>query len=170
MTAWVGGIQVRRVTEDEWQTLRSVRLSALRDAPYAFASTYEREAAWDDEAWRRSVRRAAWFLAWERDTPVGIVAGLADENAPVGERHLISLWVAPHRRGRGVAKALYGAAAEWARQEGATSLVLWVADSNDAAHQMYEKLGFVSTGARQPLPSDPTRWEEQFRVSLLLTT
>ena len=36
---------VRATTITDWQALREIRLQALRDAPYAFASTHTREAA-----------------------------------------------------------------------------------------------------------------------------
>jgi GNAT superfamily N-acetyltransferase len=161
-----GTIRVRRVSDDEWETLRAMRLAALRDAPYAFASTYQREESWDAAQWRRAVRTAAWFLAWDGGEPVGIVAAFAEPGAPATERHLVSLWVAPHRRGAGIATALYDAVARWARGDGATSLVLWVTEGNDAAGRTYQRLGFVPTGRCQPLPSDPARWEQQMRVNL----
>jgi ribosomal protein S18 acetylase RimI-like enzyme len=164
MTSESPGVRVRRVAPHEWRSLRSIRLAALQDSPYAFASTYEREAAWDDDAWRRSFGRVAWFLAWDGDEPVGVAAGLPEEGAPPDERHVISLWVAPHRRRCGVATALYRAVADWGRREGARSLVLWVTEGNEAAHRMYRKLGFVPTGERQPLPSDPSRWEQKLRT------
>jgi GNAT superfamily N-acetyltransferase len=160
------GIRVRRLSEDEWVTLRSIRLNALRDAPHAFASTYQQEAAWDASAWRRAVRRAAWFLAWDGDEPVGLVAAFAEPGAPATERHVVSLWVAPHRRGAGVAARLFDAVARWAREDGATSLMLWVTEGNDAADRIYQRLGFLPTGRRQPLPSDPTRREQQMWVTL----
>jgi hypothetical protein len=37
----------------DWKELREVRLRALADAPGAFASTLEREAAYPDDVWRQ---------------------------------------------------------------------------------------------------------------------
>jgi GNAT superfamily N-acetyltransferase len=138
----------------------------LRAAPYAFASIYEREAALDAEEWRRRVRGAAWFLAWDGSEPVGIAAAFAEEGAPAGERHLIAMWVAARRRRAGVAGALCEAVAGWARLDGAQSLFLWVAEGNDSARRVYERSGFVSTGQLRPLPSDPRRSEEKMRLDL----
>ena len=45
-------VVVREVTADDWETLRDVRLAALREAPYAFASSYSREASFTEEQWR----------------------------------------------------------------------------------------------------------------------
>jgi hypothetical protein len=45
-------VEIRRSTEQDWQTLKRVRLAALREAPYAFGSTYEKERQWDDDKWR----------------------------------------------------------------------------------------------------------------------
>ena len=49
---------------------------------------------------------------------------------------------------------------------GAGTVALWVADGNDRARRCYERLGFVPTGVRQPLPSDPAVGEELLRRSL----
>ena len=38
--------ELRTVGADDWQAMRDIRLDALREAPYAFASTYAQEAAW----------------------------------------------------------------------------------------------------------------------------
>lgn len=45
-------VSVRATGPGDWELVRDVRLAALRDAPDAFASTYQREAAYTEEQWR----------------------------------------------------------------------------------------------------------------------
>jgi SagB-type dehydrogenase family enzyme len=66
--------------------------------------------------------------------------------------YLISLWVAPEARGRGIGAALVGAAAAWARGAGLRRLVLDVGVHNAAARRLYEGQGFLATGATGALP------------------
>ena len=42
-----------------------------------------------------------------------------------------------------------------ARARNATSVDLWVTETNKPARLLYERLGFTLTGERQPLPSNP---------------
>jgi hypothetical protein len=49
-------LRISRATEEDWRTLKRVRLAALRDAPYAFGSTYEEERRRDDGQWRQWAR------------------------------------------------------------------------------------------------------------------
>jgi len=67
------------------------------------------------------------------------------------------LWVAPNARGRGLARRLVEARAEWARDLGAVRLELAVAENNEAAKALYQGLGFVPTGERRSMASDPAR-------------
>ena len=55
--------------------------------------------------------------------------------------------VAVDERGRrgGVATALIEAAVEWLRNRGAPRVVLWTAERNDAAQQLFARLGFRRT-------------------------
>ena len=45
----------------------------------------------------------------------------------------------------------------WAASRGrrATSVHLWVTETNAPARALYQRCGFALTGERQPLPSDP---------------
>jgi len=43
---------VERITGDDWEHLRAVRLGALADSPSAFGSSLEREQQYDEERWR----------------------------------------------------------------------------------------------------------------------
>lgn len=158
-------MDVRRVSPDDWRTLRDVRLAALREAPYAFGSSYARELAYDEARWRAWVTTGACLLCWQAGEPVGIAVGVADPDEP-DERHLVSMWVRTSARGTGAADVLVRAICGWARGEGAASLTLWVADGNERARRFYESAGFRRTGLRQPLPSNPAVGEEQLRLAL----
>lgn len=160
--------EIRRVQPGEWQAYRGVRLAALAEAPYAFSSTLEREQSFGEEIWRQRIRSpaAATFIAWRDGAPAGTATGKADdpsdEYAVPGAWQLVGMWVDPSVRGFGVADQLVDAVAEHARAEGAASLVLWVTLINDRARGFYQKLGFVPTGARQPVrPEEPGHCEEQ---------
>jgi ribosomal protein S18 acetylase RimI-like enzyme len=161
---------VREITADDWELMRDVRLAALVEAPYAFASTYAREAAFTEDKWRgRITDRSVTFFAQHQPgnaAPAGpapanagpadeVPAGLAGVYVEDGAADLVSMWVRPSARGLGVGEALVAAAAAWAKANGFGSLFLWVTESNAPARRLYERCGFSPTGESQPLPSDP---------------
>jgi hypothetical protein len=43
---------------------------------------------------------------------------------------------------------------------------LWILNGNDPALRLYEQFGFQSTNQRQPLPEQPSRYEERMRLRL----
>lgn len=142
------GITVERVSEQDWRTLRDVRLRALAEAPQAFGSTLERELAFDESTWRERAAAGRTFLALRAGQVVGL-AGYYVEPGHEDERQLVSMWVDPYARGSGAAALLVSAVREAAAAEGARTLTLFVADGNDRARHLYERLGFRSTGERQ---------------------
>jgi GNAT superfamily N-acetyltransferase len=169
-------VVIREVSTGDWETMRDVRLAALREAPQAFGSTYTREAAFTREQWiARIGSRSVTYLAYlaesaghdttGQDTtaldtgPVGI-AGVYGAD---GTAELVSMWVGPSARGRKAGQALITACADWARARGHAEMFLWVTESNAPARGLYERCGFIPTGERQPLPSDPSLPEIRMR-------
>jgi ribosomal protein S18 acetylase RimI-like enzyme len=166
-----GVVMTREIGPDDWVTMRDIRLTALREAPSAFGSTYAREAAFTEERWRaRFSSRSVTYLAYLADAagpadhaePAGI-AGVLEED---GATDLVSMWVRPSARGRRAGDALVAACAGWARARGYDELFLWVTESNASARRLYERCGFSATGERQPLPSDPSLIEIRMRRDL----
>ena len=148
---------VRATTVADWQALREIRLQALRDAPSAFASTHARETAFADGEWRRRAARDGSFLAFLPEvSPAGLGGGYLAAPDTV---ELISMFVRPQARGRGVGEAINDAVAGWARDKGATTVHLWVTETNSGARMLYERCGFTVTAERQPLPSAPALGE-----------
>jgi len=154
---------IRRITLDDLDVFRDVRLRALRDSPSAFGSTYEAEASRPRDQWLDRVSRSAtsseraMFLAYDGDECVGLAGCVEDDLG--ADRQLISMWVAPTHRGTDTAKALIDAVLTWAEQTGARRVGLWVTRGNDRAKRFYERTGFRVTGDVQPLPSDPCKEE-----------
>lgn len=150
------------LTEDDWERLRDLRLTALRTDPDAFGSSLAREEGFREMHWRMRLRGSPWWVDVDDGADVGLVCVIEEPGAPPGERHVVSLWVAPGHRRRGVGVRLLDAAAAWSAAQGATSLTVWVTDGNGPADALYERAGFAPTGVVTPLPRDPSRTETQW--------
>jgi GNAT superfamily N-acetyltransferase len=149
-------VLVRPTTIADWQTLREIRLQGLKDAPDAFGSTYAGESAFDDSVWHQRAARDGSFIAFVPEVATSGAVGLAGGYQEVpGVIELVSMFVRPQARGHGVGEALIDAVAGWAREKNATSVHLWVTETNKPALRLYERCGFTPTGERQPLPSNP---------------
>ncbi|MDP8903838.1 MAG: GNAT family N-acetyltransferase [Chloroflexota bacterium] len=136
---------VQRISAEEWQLLRELRLAALRDSPEAFGQRYEAASAQTEDEWRQSARAAsrgdarAWFIARDGARAVGLVMG---RRRPPDDCLLFSMWVARHARRGGAGRDLVQAIEEWARGWGGRRIVLWVIAGNEEAMRFYERLGF----------------------------
>lgn len=158
-------VLVREVSPDDWEVMRDVRLAALKEAPYAFGSTYAREAPFTEEQWRGRINeRSVTFFAYLPDMTEP--AGLAGVYVETGVPDVVSMWVRPSARGNRVGEALITAAADWAKARDHDTLYLWVTETNAPARLLYERCGFTPTGERQPLPSDPSLPEIRMRRAL----
>ncbi len=156
--------RVATLVEADWEALRGVRLRALAESPSAFGSTFAEEQEFAEQRWRARAsgsERARMFIAWLDETAVGI-AGLFDEGD--GTAQIVSVWVDPQHRGRGVARQLTSAALRFARAQGIACIRLWVTEGNGAARNLYERLGFTPTGNRQPLPSNTSLDEVELEL------
>lgn len=159
-------IDLLDVGPDDWKAWRDLRLAALDEAPYAFGSQLVDWVDAPEERWRErlSVPGAYQVIASLDGTPVGMAGGLrAEEN---GVTELVSMWIAPVGRGRGIGNALMAAVETWARDIGATVLKLSVADGNDPAHNLYLRNGFTDTDELGDLMPDGVRRELVMRKQL----
>lgn len=142
-------ITVRRLTEEEWDEFRSVRLAALQESPEAFVASYEQESGYDEDFWRLRMRRSQRILAEVDGEAVGVVSvGMADDDE--GKMaDLFGLWVSPALRGKGVASKLVKAGAKHAARSGRTHLNYWVGTENGRAVAFASGFGFRPTDERR---------------------
>lgn len=154
-------IEIRSLTPDEWGIWRTLRLAALEEAPDAFGSQLadwqgggDREDRWRS---RLSIPGSCNLVAWVDDMPVGMASGVPSDDD--GAVELISMWVSPTSRGRGVGDALLSEVERWGRSVGARRLRLDVADGNSAASLLYLRNGFTFTGGLGDVMADGVRRE-----------
>ncbi|MEU0131974.1 GNAT family N-acetyltransferase [Streptomyces sp. NPDC006289] len=176
---------IRAVRAWEWESVREIRLTALRDpvAPIAFLETYEHAASRPDEFWQRRTADAAegrlvrQFIAEAPDgrwagTVTVLVEGPSVEpvfgRAPAFDQtHLVGVFVRAGHRGHGVVDALFREAIEWSWSRSAPPVRrvrLHVHEANARAEASYRRIGFVPTGRTVLLEGDPDSLELEFEV------
>jgi ribosomal protein S18 acetylase RimI-like enzyme len=152
------------VRPDDWRSYRDLRLEGLLEAPDAFWFTHADEAAYDEADWRERIE-GAWIVQARDGQGLLGSAGLGlhwePERATVAT--LFGMYVTPRARGRGVGAALVAAVVEEARRRGKSEVVLEVTSDNAAARALYERCGFVATGATHPHP----RKEELHEIEMV---
>lgn len=153
-------ILLERITPRNATTFKAVRLRALQDVPSAFSSTYAREsqlsdAEWIERASQWSGEHSVGYLAMDGGSPCGIAAAFLDPQDDT-RAQLVSMWVEPSRRRRGIASLLVEAIIDWARGQSARTLRLLVTSNNDGAIRFYEHLGFIMIGCVASHANDPS--------------
>jgi ribosomal protein S18 acetylase RimI-like enzyme len=162
-------IEIRVLTPDDWKIWRALRLIALAEAGYAFGSQL---ADWQGDGdlegrWRGRLAIPGSYnvVAMVDGQIVGMVSGVPTDQDRVVE--LISMYVAPQKRGQGVGDHLLRAVEQWARQAGAETLRLAVVEGNRNAWALYERSGFRDTGELGDLMPDGVRREHIMTKSLV---
>lgn len=154
-------IELRVLAPGDWAIWRKLRLAALTAAPYAFGS---RLVDWQSEGDREERWRARLSMSGSYNVvavldglPVGMASGVP--TAEDGVVELISMWVSPAARSRGVGDQLVRTVERWARDRRAVVLRHAVAQGNDTASALYRRNGFRCTGEFGDLMPDRVRRE-----------
>ncbi|KAL6909020.1 acyl-CoA N-acyltransferase [Trichoderma evansii] len=140
--------ELRTLSADDWEAWSAIRLAALANAPDAFGSTFNDWINAPEARWRSrlSIPGAIDLVAYEVDESgseeraVGMATGIPTEP---GMAEIISMWVDPGFRGRGLASSLIGRIAGWAIESGFSELRLAVRPDNAAAQSVYQRNGFI---------------------------
>lgn len=129
------------ITENDWEDLKKIRLSSLKESPESFGLSYHEASNYTAEDWklRASAKKdLRVLLAYKNDVPIGLIGGVFANN----EYELISMWVSPKLRGNGVGTQLVNALKEYAVELGHSEIVLKVSPDNKSACHLYTICGF----------------------------
>jgi ribosomal protein S18 acetylase RimI-like enzyme len=141
---------LRRLTADDTDAFREIRLEGLRRYPESFGSDHRDERAQPPEWFRARIADHAVFGAFVEEE---VLAGVAGLHVPAGVKvkHKGFLWgmyVRPIARGTGVAAGLLNQVIDHARGV-VEEIKLEVSPDNAAALRLYESAGFT-VYAREP--------------------
>ncbi|MEV6279912.1 GNAT family N-acetyltransferase [Nocardia sp. NPDC051832] len=158
----IESVRIHPLTPDDWARFRDLRLLALAEAPYAFASTLSEAQARTDQVWGQILTARTQFVATVDGRELGTIGGVPE----LGAAHVVSMWVAPEGRGTGIADLLVRTIIDWAAAQGLPTLRLEVSDGNGAAERLYHRHGFRRTGALGPISATDPRLEFEMRLAL----
>ena len=143
-------MQIRRLVPSDAKLYRTLRLTALRDSPTAFSSSYEEECDASIEAFAGYLvpePGRAVFGAFAAADLVGMVGIARDGLRKAHHKAFMrSMFVAPAHRGQGAARRLVGQALAFAATAGVRQVNLTVTAANVAALALYESQGFKAYG------------------------
>jgi ribosomal protein S18 acetylase RimI-like enzyme len=147
-------MQVRRLTPTDASQFQTLRLAGLREAAYAFGSSYEEEKDFpasiiEDRLAVRADRGA--FGAFDNETLVGLIALGREGHVKLSHKALIwGLYVRPEARQKGIGRALLQEVLSLAVSvPGIKQVNLCVNANSTGAIRLYESVGFKSFG-REP--------------------
>jgi RimJ/RimL family protein N-acetyltransferase len=140
----------------------------LREHPEAFGSSYEEEEERPLEEWQARLQPSptadhGYFGAFAEGVLVGIIGYYRRRGAKLRHKGtIVSMYVRPEHRGKGVAADLIVSLIAWVREHTTIEqLQLAVVNENRAARRLYERLGFIPYAEEQKALKIGTRYYDE---------
>jgi len=144
-------VLIQPAAKSEAQRLRSLRLSALKDAPYAYGAKYEVDKDKPISVWQESHEISNWFFASINEEDIGLI-GVEKAGADrISDCWIFGWWIAQSYRGQGVVKLMLAEIDKFCLKNNWLHQGLGVWPENQRAIAAYIKLGFVS--GKELIPS-----------------
>jgi ribosomal protein S18 acetylase RimI-like enzyme len=146
-------MHIRQLTEADVEIYRTLRLTCLCESPHAFTSSSEEFSQRTLDSIAQQLRGHENFTlgAFEDEQLVGMVGFYRETVLKLRHKgNIVSLYVRPESRSRGIARALLVEAITRARRlPDLKQLLLGVVVTQTTAKRLYESLGFSVYG-REP--------------------
>jgi ribosomal protein S18 acetylase RimI-like enzyme len=170
-------IEITHLTVADWQAYRELRLEALRESPQAFGSSFHESVSRPDSHWQYRLEEAArgeegWLLfARSGQKLVGLIGAYHDKVASqqLGTQvaEVISVYVTPAARGRGISKLLMQSILDVLKESGIHTARLDVNPDQIPALRLYQGFGFTTIDIEQRLLGDGDYHEEYIMEKVL---
>lgn len=141
--------QIIKLSPDRWQEYRDLRLFAVEESPLSVVKNPEEMKAIKENSWQSMLKKAfeekQMFLYFAQidNKIVGVSGAMIDEFAKMRHRALvISMYVLPEYRNKGIAKELLQTLFNKLAEKGVQQVRLFVETQNEQAIGLYTSLGF----------------------------
>lgn len=165
------GMDIRHLTPADVTAYRALRLEGLREAPTAFAASYDEEVAFPlsiYEGWLGAPPDRGTLGAFDGDALVGIATlGRESRSKLAHKAHILGMYVRADCRGRGIAAALLSSAIALARATAAIRQINVTANAgNAAARRLYVAAGFREFGLEPRSLQIDGAWYDEVHMRL----
>ncbi|MDB4905914.1 MAG: GCN5-related N-acetyltransferase [Gemmatimonadetes bacterium] len=141
---------IRQATLRDLDAVVALRLALLREHPehplYGRLRPDAEERARDLYAQQLQSTNEAVFVFCERDDIIGILRCVESLNSPLLDPpkycYVSSVYVIPRARRRGILRALFARAVDWAKHRGLDEMRLHNVSTNPLASRAWDALGF----------------------------
>lgn len=140
-------VNIIQLTSDQWQIYQQLRLEALQNDPQAFGSSYQDALKKTETDWRSRLEdanqgRGSWLLfAGDKQSLLGMIAAVLD-NEQENTAIILSVYVTPQARGKGISKKLMAAILDAIKADGVKKAWLEVNTEQLPALHLYQRFGF----------------------------
>jgi GNAT superfamily N-acetyltransferase len=143
-------IVIERLTVQDWQEARSLRLQALATDPLRFGGSLDTDAALPDRRWMSALSEEAWFVARSGKVSVGLAVFYPNDTFPDGAPQLGAMWVTERYRGHGVASSLVSAVEREAARTGRVTSQILAAPPGATGFRATESSGHATSRPGAP--------------------
>jgi RimJ/RimL family protein N-acetyltransferase len=144
-------IKIEKASATEAERLKSLRLAALKDAPYAYGAVYEVDKDKPISFWQQALTGSNWFFISIDGVDIGLIGVEKAAEDRGSDCWIFGWWIAHSFRGQGVAALMLNAIDKFCIENKWLKQGLGVWPENKRAIAAYLKLGFIAGG--EPIPS-----------------
>ena len=161
-------IEIKILSIDELDDFRTIRLSALKQSPKMFGSTYAVEIEKPLSFFENCLSNSTVFGAYHQNKIVGLATLTQEIGAKFSHKaHLSSVFIEPAFQQKGIASVLLRSVIQYSQQH-VEQILLTVANDNKPALILYEKLGFQSYGVELKALKDKDGYIDEILMKLFL--
>ncbi|MEK7801434.1 MAG: GNAT family protein [Pseudomonadota bacterium] len=165
-------IQIKRLTENDWEVFRAIRLEALQTNPSVFLKSYEIECKQPASHWMNTLQNhnVAVFALYEGDAVIGLTGAFRVREGAQDSVNFGMSFLRPAYRRRGLSTLFYEARINWAKEQaGVNHIDVSHRAGNDASCAAILKFGFTLSNIETIDYPDSTQ-DKTYRYKLALDT